>query len=58
MALGHLQKNTDHGSSVVGNGGVWFGAGAQEDSVSCQNFHALEEMQDLKKVQREHLSSH
>lgn len=31
-----------------------FGAGAQEDSVSYENFHTLEQMQDLQKVQREH----
>lgn len=50
MALGHLWKNTDHGSGVVGNEGAQFGAGAQEDPVSCQKFHALEQMQDLQKV--------
>lgn len=56
--LGHLWKNTDHGSGVVGNEGAEFGAGTQEDPVSCQKFHALEQVQDLQKVQREHLFSH
>lgn len=38
----------------MGNEGAQFGAGAQEDSISCQNFHTLEQMQDLQTVQREH----
>lgn len=38
----------------MGNGGAQFGAGAQEDSMSCQNLHTLEQMQDPQKVQREH----
>lgn len=54
MALGHFQKTTDHSCSAVGNEGAQFGAGAQEDFMSCQNFHTLEQMQELQKVQREH----
>lgn len=33
MALGHLQKNTDHGSGTLGNEGAQFGAGAQENPI-------------------------
>lgn len=36
-----LEKH-NHGSSIVGNEGAQFGAGVQQDSVSCQNFHTLE----------------
>lgn len=38
----------------MGNEGAQFGAGAQEDSMSCQIFHTLEQMQDLQKAQGEH----
>lgn len=53
-----LWKNIDRGSGAVGNEGAQFGAGAQENPVSWQKFHTLEQMQDLQKVHREHLFSH